>query len=108
MASNLLRRIELTGADIPRSSLHSLKRKSRGANARKATMDNYDIAVGPRMKSKTPSDLLRSRRIGLSREVCVKCGVTKTERFTTHKLDCDVPGIYARQRRSYFGEWEST
>lgn len=56
-------------------------------------MDNYDLSTGPALdKKRTPADLERSRRVGLSREVCEECeSVRGINGVTTHAVACPVP-----------------
>jgi hypothetical protein len=67
-------------------------------------MDNYDISTGPAMPEgvsnrshRTPVDLGRSRRIGLSRQVCQECGAVKGT-ITRHSAGCSLPGVWVTER----------
>jgi hypothetical protein len=72
-------------------------------------MDNYDLARGPEPAAipgtargqRTPVDLARSRRVGLSRQVCSECGAIRHgagDRVTRHDGRCSTPAVWERQR----------
>lgn len=45
---------------------------------------------------KGPRDLVRSRRVGLSRTVCTVCGATRDQGRTLHKSGCNVDHVHAK------------
>lgn len=68
-------------------------------------MDNYDLGSGPALdesisnrSQRTPVDLTRSRRVGLSRTVCADCGAERGESSISHSLKCRLPGEWVRER----------
>lgn len=67
------------------------------------TKDDYDLASGPSRTLtarsdkamstrdyRMPTDLARSRRVGLSRTICIDCGAIKDQGRATHAADCLV------------------
>lgn len=71
--------IEQRGAILGVSSLG--RGASRGAD--------YDEARGPKgNRPGAPRDLARSRRVGLSRTVCVDCGAVKDQGYCKHAPGC--------------------
>jgi hypothetical protein len=79
-------------------------------------VDLYDLAGGPAPEGgltarsqRTPVDLTRSRRVGLSRTVCADCGATKDQGKTSHTLACSLPGEWVRERTGplYNGEFST-
>ena len=66
---------------------------------------DYNEANGPSLGNtvslrglRMPADMKRSRRVGLSRDVCSECGGVKHEQSTRHERYCSVPGTRIRQR----------
>lgn len=69
--------------------------------------DTHDIASGPSRGEpgqrslsprdyRMPTDLTRSRRVGLSRTVCVNCAAVKDQGLCRHASDCDAPGEWMK------------
>lgn len=92
---------------LPEESGFTVTKTHSGPN------DDYDLASGPSRSLtarsdkamhvrdfRMPVDLTRSRRVGLSRNVCYDCRAVIGETITRHAVTCRIAGSGFRQRET--------